>query len=146
MCWVLKSRVDRRIFNAFRMNMIHVCFIKGFLSLRPPPRNSIGTLILQAVQFCCNLNAVQISPRTRTFPTATFPDILCALKTCSSLCHLTVNSACQWGGIHSIGQDWRPPLSMSYQSYAGNFKYPSWLAVPIIWIVDGFYVKVCQLT
>ena len=65
-------------------------FSEGFLSPRPPPRNTTGTRILHAVQSYHNLNAVEISPTT--FPEGIFAEILHALKTCSSLRCLTANS------------------------------------------------------
>src|ERR1700691_1007380 len=67
-------------------------FMQGFLLLRPPPRNIIGAQILHAVQSYHNLKAVQISPAT--FLGAVFTSTLHALRTCSSLNHLTVNEAC----------------------------------------------------
>jgi hypothetical protein len=67
-------------------------FIQGFISPRPPPRNTIGTQILHAVQRYNNLDAVEILPVT--YPSGIFTDVLRALRTRHSLHRLTVNSAC----------------------------------------------------
>lgn len=102
--------------------------ITGFMSPRPPPRNTIGTHILRAVQCFHNLNAVKIAPTT--FHTGIFTDTLLALRKCASLRHLTVNSACtdEAGSSAVVTIDGLHSLTLIDPTRAILNKLPDWLA------------------
>ena len=122
--------------------MIHT-FIKGFLSPRSSPRNTIGTKILHAVQSYHNLNAIHISPTT--YPTGIFTDVLNILRTKSSIRHLTVNSACtdDDGSSALVTINGLQHLTLVDPTRAVLNKLPEWLS-RLSWSLTELHLKVCQ--